>query len=83
MTVLLLIATAQLASSFCRTLSVNSVVKSSALKAALVTAASDALFYGVTAGVTSQVINGNWQAVVAAVIGGAVGNYVAVKVLNR
>jgi hypothetical protein len=82
-TIPLIIFFAQMLSSCVRSLSVNAVVKSSAIKAIAITAIGDVLFFTVTAGVTSQVLKGDFSAVAIAVIGGVIGNYLAIKFLRK
>lgn len=75
--ILSLIFICQLASSLLSTMTIHAITGSSPLKATGVAAISDTLRWSLIAGVTSQVVGGNLHAIGAAVIGGAIGNYIA------
>jgi hypothetical protein len=68
--ILLSIFTAQLVSSLLSTLTIYGAVGASVLNFVTIAAISDTVKLSVIAGVTIQVISGNWLSIAAAVIGG-------------
>jgi len=76
----LIIALSQAGSSYLSTATIHAVTGSRIFKAVFVAAVSDSLKLGVIAGITKQAIAGDYYAIAAAVVGGAIGNLLAMTI---
>ena len=82
-TILVLIFLAQLAYSLMSTLKLYAAIDDTAITYAGLAAISDAFKLSVLAGVSVEVVAGNWVALGSAVIGGMVGNVIAYQLRKK